>query len=826
MFRRFSVFVGIIFLTFAGALPAKPVFIANSKIPSGFESLNRPQRSLVDIYYGGRYITSQVATFTFETIKLPAPKDVVGRIRDVTDPELITRLLSGEILGNSQEVCAPRQTRGCGRLSPEVVGVIFDENRFRLDVFINRNYLTTRQADVERFLPPSDGGFAFLQNFSATASGNTSSSRGNNNSDYTVNGVSLLSWKENSLYGSWDYTKNQKLTVDRLYGQREFEGVAWQGGMLSSRGFGLSFTSDQTLLGGRIATSDNTRLDTGFTGGVPLDVFLPTRGRVELRKDGKLLTSQFFEAGNQELNTSSLPDGAYDLEVRIVDDLGNQVSKETRFFAKQNRLPASGEWDWFVESGNILNRTANKTLPETTGQWLSRAGVGRRLGDTWSGTLALAADNDEALLETGLFHVGSFYDLSPYAMVDDDGNHGFGVDARTRAWDISLNGNYRRLWSNAPASTSDNNDNNLLGESFEQISSSVSLPFYTGSVSYRYSYNKRQNDATESHGINWRGQLWRTNDYDLDFDLGLSKSGDNEVILATLNFRLRQDRWDFRASPSAEWSKTGNNKDRDERLQLTTSWNDDDLYDADVRFDAGISKGSDQDRFNTNLRYANHLGAANLALAHTRAGDSRATSYSLNMGTSLMVNSDYVSVGGEDRAQSAVVVYIEGRDGDRFDVIVDGRRETYAVVGQPTLIPLTPYEQYRISLKPAGTAMYRFDEKIQEVTLYPGNVVRMEVEALPLRLAFGRILFTGFGETGGRITGGMAPVTLDEYGLFQLEIQANTPELRVELDNGWACRIQLPKDSGEDILRLGTVKLSETDCQPWLDGELAISQTE
>ncbi|MTI11712.1 TcfC E-set like domain-containing protein, partial [Sansalvadorimonas verongulae] len=374
------------------------------------------------------------------------------------------------------------------------------------DLFVNRNYLLTRAADIERYLPPSDGDFAYLQNFSVTASGNTASS-GTSRTDYTVGGVSLLSWRENSIYGSWDYTKDQNLIVDRLYAQREFEGVAWQGGMISSRGFGLNFTSDQTLLGGRVATSDSTRLDTQFTGGTPLDVFLPTRGRVELRRDGKLLASQFFEAGNQALNTSSLPDGAYNLDIRIIDDLGVEVSRETRFFAKQNRLPAPGEWTWFMEAGDVLNRVANATLPETTGQILGRGGVGRRLGDTWSGTLAFAADNDESLIEAGLFHVGSFWDISPYGMVDNAGNHGAGMGLRTQIGVVSLNNNYRRLWkrNRAPAdsvsavtSTSASTyDNKLLGDSFEQINSSISLPLSLddtslGSVSYRYNSNRQQ----------------------------------------------------------------------------------------------------------------------------------------------------------------------------------------------------------------------------------------------------------------------------------------------------------------------------------------------
>ncbi|WP_196220795.1 hypothetical protein, partial [Sansalvadorimonas verongulae] len=89
---------------------------ASNAIPSGFESLSRPQQSLVDIYYGGRYIMSQVATYTPDTIALRSPEELVRRIDDIAAPALITRLLSGDIINHSQDVCPPGQTQGCGRL--------------------------------------------------------------------------------------------------------------------------------------------------------------------------------------------------------------------------------------------------------------------------------------------------------------------------------------------------------------------------------------------------------------------------------------------------------------------------------------------------------------------------------------------------------------------------------------------------------------------------------------------------------------------------------------------------------------------------------------
>ena len=45
--------------------------------PAGFEALTEPQTSLVDIYYGDRYLTSQLATFQPDQIQFSAPASIV-----------------------------------------------------------------------------------------------------------------------------------------------------------------------------------------------------------------------------------------------------------------------------------------------------------------------------------------------------------------------------------------------------------------------------------------------------------------------------------------------------------------------------------------------------------------------------------------------------------------------------------------------------------------------------------------------------------------------------------------------------------------------------
>ncbi|WP_066015942.1 TcfC E-set like domain-containing protein [Endozoicomonas atrinae] len=813
------------------ALADDPIFLAATNPPAGFEELSGTQQSLVDIYFGNRYIGSQLASFSPGIIELPNPAELVRQIGNLNDPTLIVSTLTGELNSHADRVCLTDNAQNCGILETPVAGVIFDESRFRVDIFINRRFMLTRAADVRKYLPPSDAGFALMQNFSAAVSGSTA--EGSDNS-YTLNGLTMAAWEENSLYWSWDYSDTNHFSVNQFYGQRDFEGLEYNGGLLSTSGFGLNLTSDQPMVGLRINSSDNTREDLDFSGGMPVEIFLPTRGRVEIRKDGRLIDSAFFEAGSQQLDTTSFPSGAYDIEIRILDESGNLISTETRFFAKQSQIPPIGEWLFFAESGRLVNREADKALPELTEQWLTRAGASRRVFDTLAATGAVAINNDDALMEFGLYHFGYRYEIAPSLMLADNGSKGFTVNSRLTLGDLSLSGNYRRLWHDEPIDNEvdDNGEEipGLFGNAFEQHSVSASMPVFDGSLGYRYSLNQsyddnnEEQDPTRTHSLDYRRTLFRTFDYDGDITLSLSKSGDTEIGLVSFSFRYREDRWNFRATPRAEVSKRDGETDSSERLRLSASWDDGDLLDGDLRFDAGVEGGTGDDRMDGSVQYANRYGRASFSASHTLGDTSNTTSWGGSMSTSFLTDGDVFALGGEERAESALVVNLDGRPGDVFDVKVNGQRRGYAIAGSPSIIALSPYEQYRVSLSPAGETLYSFDEREKTVTLYPGNVVTLDYEAIPLQLLFGRLLFNGQPLEGARINGGLYPGSTDDIGMFQLETRSDVGNLQVELDNGWLCQLPVqPLDAGY-VLQMGTIDLSDAQCAPLLEGQLAITK--
>ncbi|MBD3649139.1 MAG: hypothetical protein HUJ31_17200, partial [Pseudomonadales bacterium] len=135
---------------------------AASGVPPGFEELLEPQTTEVDVYYGDQYLLSTLATFTPSTITFLEPDEIVSRVPDLLEKDRVRAELATELPTNSELACLKQNQTGCGRIEPETIEVIFDEGRFRADLFVAPDLLAVREAVETRFLPPSSAGWSLL----------------------------------------------------------------------------------------------------------------------------------------------------------------------------------------------------------------------------------------------------------------------------------------------------------------------------------------------------------------------------------------------------------------------------------------------------------------------------------------------------------------------------------------------------------------------------------------------------------------------------------------------------------------------------------------
>ena len=400
----------------SGETEKKPVIRVASSVPAGFQYLLEKQTTAVDVFFGDVFLTTTLASYTPTTIEFHDPADIIARLNNLLSPEQVEYALSGEIDSHIGEICYRPTDVDCGQLAPEEVGVIFDEGRFRADVFINPNLLAVQHRTFDKFLPEPEQKLSYLNNFSLLYSGDD---RGD--TQVALNANSYLGYGNQRLVSRWSLNNNNATaSVEMLYWQMDRRGLQYQAGWFRSESRFLSFVPSVDLLGVKLSTSLKARTDLDYTKGTSIDLFLPTRSRVNIFKDGRFITSDFYEPGNQELDTSRLPDGAYEIEIQIIDSSG-QEEIISRFFVKSARIAPMDDPQYFFEVGDVQLNNVETSFPESRNITIAQAGYSYRLLSSLGLNIGGAFTENEALAETGLYYITSHFDVEPKILVGSKG---------------------------------------------------------------------------------------------------------------------------------------------------------------------------------------------------------------------------------------------------------------------------------------------------------------------------------------------------------------------------------------------------------------------
>ncbi|MDH3609912.1 MAG: TcfC E-set like domain-containing protein, partial [Gammaproteobacteria bacterium] len=377
---------------------------AQSKPPPGFEELLEPQTTLVDIYFGKRFIGSSLATYTPETVELQDPSGVVALIPSVKDVQLVQDSLTGPLANNGDKICLSEVERDCGMLEPNVADVIFDESRFKLQIFINRLHLEKQQIVLDKFLAPSESDFSTVNLFSTSLSGN------DNDDTYSLGATHLASLKESRLQLQWDYSDVRDINIESLSAQRDWAGKAAEIGLFDSTTRNSSFFTQANLLGIRAYSSTDTRTDLEYQDSTEIFLFFSSPTLVEVFKDENLVVVKEYEAGNQQLDTSQFPSGSYPVILKLTDAQGN-VREEEYFFVKSSLLPPRDQPLHFFELGQIKESNPDTVWPDSVGESLLRFGTAFRLTDKLGTELEFLAGDGREIVQGGLLYFGSGYYL-------------------------------------------------------------------------------------------------------------------------------------------------------------------------------------------------------------------------------------------------------------------------------------------------------------------------------------------------------------------------------------------------------------------------------
>ena len=771
---------------------------ASSNIPEGFETLFNDQHSLVDVYYGGRFLGAVMATFNPDTIRFDNPAFVVKKIPEMLAPDQVLESLQGELPTYQELRCFYQGQKNCGVLSPEVAGVIFNEDNFRVDIFINPKLLSVQQATSSKFLPASDSGLSFLQTLNYAFVGDENDTNSQNN----LFSTSLLSYRENAIrmvsnYGQDEEDSENGFQINTLVAQRDWQGMRYLGGYFQTINEDLRFSNETNVAGFRIGTSLDTREDQRQTSGREIQVFLQSRGEVSIFKDGRLISSRIYDAGNQIIDTSDLPGGAYDIELRINDSGGQR--NETVFYVKNSSLPPAGDPRYFVELGRVTETQDSQTLPDPIDLYLLRGSINTRLNYSNAISTGLSTTEDDSVGELGWYGIGDFYEVLVTGAVARYDRYGFNTETRFNFYRTWLTATYRKIWDDDVEQDTLSNPEygkiNLIGEKQEQATIDYNVPVGIANLSLGARYIDRLNsDSVTDYNASVDFELFRTHESNVRFRLEYNHLDGDDFLVASINWRMSKDQYSFQVQPEYEYREVDNDSDNFSRLRASADWDSRDMWASDLR--AGITANVDNEfnSFGANADWGGRYGRARGQVEHVDRDEGGSTTrHNGNLATSFMITDEAGAIGGKEQNQAAVIIDISGgAENVYFDVLVNGGRRTTAKPGERSVLSLRPYETYRISLRPRGDEFVYFDDKEYTVTLYPGNVIKLDWAADIVNIVFGRIKDqNGKPIPNALLTGVSGISTTDEYGLFQAEIKESVKIVKVETRKQ-QCEIPLP----------------------------------
>ncbi|MEX2489798.1 MAG: CS1-pili formation C-terminal domain-containing protein, partial [Pseudomonadales bacterium] len=400
-------------------------------------------------------------------------------------------------------------------------------------------------------------------------------------------------------------------------------------------------------------------------------------------------------------------------------------------------------------------------------------------------------------LETGLFHLGRRHEFRLNTAVGDNDEYGVNINSRLHLGRARLQANVRRTWTDANTS--------LIGNELTQASLNLSVPIKGATLNMTGRYNERESGTDRNLGLRLDLQPYRFGRSTLNSSFRITRDNGSTRILLGVRLRLDSEHWSNEFSPSLYYDRPENrSNDKGIISNVTSTWQDRDVFLGDVRLTNRITDERDDETFETELDIASNYGNTNIEAVYSREQDR--LSYGANYTGSFLANADTVSFGGKHLARSALVLDIAGNADEEsyFDVRINQSLQGSAAIGEKTIFSLRPFETYRIELIPRGSSLINFNNQVKTTTLYPGNVVTMDWQTDRIVVAFGQILDTKNKPVSNAVLDGVQGLaTTDQFGLFQAELASSVTELGVRTRES-QCRIELPDyDASKTVVQLG-----------------------
>lgn len=799
------------------AIPApKPSGIR--AVPAGFEDLDRTQSAVVDVIFGGRVVGTAQVTFTGSTFSFDAPEQVLPLLPPLTSPAAIQAELGRPDLSvNARHLCrtGADQTT-CERLTPTVAGFILDRDRFRVLVFINPEHLALQSNVPSAYLPSPEPGAGLLSTMSAVISGSAGQDPLINLENQLVVAAGV-----HRLRAELGYATGLGLRIDTLRAELDRPGWRYSAGALWSRP--SSFIARRQLLGVEVASQTDTRMDKDNLKGSPLTIFLEQRSRVEIMRDGRILAARIYEAGNQLLDTSTLPEGVYEVTLRVLG-INGAVREERKFFSKNAYMPAPGQ-TLFQAAAGLLVAERRSALPKPTGTPFAQAGWARRIADNLALDASAMATNRAGVIELGSTFQTTTLQLRAAAMLSSRGeravlaqlsSHGTGP--------LNFSFDLRRVTNESGGLGAAETPNaaalaplpgaelRAAPRSFTQLTGQVSYSLARAQLQANGYYRRERGQAADySIGPSLRMTVLERSAWQVTVHADAAFSSRGQSGYLGLSLQLLRPRSTVSARAGSRLAADTGGARRSAAVGALSGAISRTTQAGELELVGGYERDIDRDLVNVAGQLRGERGTIGAQLSKGVGGQPTPLQYSLGLQTTLAARGGALGLTGTRRGEGAVLLKVDSdQPGARFEVLVNEAVSGELVAGEKLALTLPSYRTYTVRIRPTGSQIMQVDTSARTVSLYPGSVVNFDWQARRQLPVFGKlVLANGQPVRFAAIRAENSAAMTDGAGFFQFETSANAV-LEANLPGAGRCYATIPAlPSAARYAKLGDI-----ECRP------------
>lgn len=606
-------------------------------------------------------------------------------------------------------------------------------------------------------------------------------------------------------------------------------------GALWAPGNGLA--GRRKLVGFGFESQIDTRRDRDAILGSPIIVFLGRHARVDVVRDGRVLGSWTYEAGNQKLDTSSLPEGSYDILLRI-QEAGRPVREERRFYTKSRRIPSDGRTDFFLYGGLLVDSPEAGSIEPSDRPYL-QGGIARRLTADWALDATLQASDEAASVEIGTTFLTPVAHMRAAVILDTSGAHATVMQLTSSGISpLNFNIDFRQI---------DNGDakgaRTFLADAFPtRRVAGFDLAYPVGAADYTQlggilSYSRANvrflgtffyrdesgQPARFSVGPSLEWDILRKESLQVTLRGDLTTSERGSSGFAGISLRLLNRNSTMTAVAGQRSSGRSTDPMANGAVaSVSGAWNIA-AAGGELAVGGGVEHQPRQQDFVVSSDLRHPVGALRGNLVHSDGDSGATTQYAVGFQTTLAAGASTLQVAGRTTTESMIVARVVGaREQDRFELLVN-EQIAGRIEGEASLtVALPAYRAYQVRIRPIGKDLVSYDSSTREVGLYPGSLTRLSWTAAPMTIKFGRLVDPdGQPIRGAAITGKGIWSQTDDDGYFQIETPENE-SVQITLLGGEVFAVELPSSNvGKEFADIGQIVCC--DAQELLVGALDLT---